>query len=168
MARLPAALFERLAGVDMILHAGDLDDPAILEELAQIAPTQAVRGNIHLQAMWPNDRGLPLYLDLAVAGRRILVSHGHLTLWNSLVEKLWLFLPGAQARANRNMMRRLARTFPGADAYVFGHSHLPMVEWRDGALFVNPGAVCPTRGVVPTVARLEITPEGMTAEILPL
>jgi putative phosphoesterase len=56
--RMPA-LFERLHGVDLILHAGDLDAPAVLDELGRVAPVQAVRGNLHLQAPWPNDLRLP-------------------------------------------------------------------------------------------------------------
>lgn len=168
LAALPPALFERLAGVDLILHAGDLVDPAILDDLEQIAPTLAVRGNLHLQSPWPNDQHLPRALDLGIQGRRIVVSHGHLSNWNTIWEKLWLLLPNHHGRANRRLPRRLARAFPGADVYVFGHSHRALVARQNGALFVNPGAVCPTHGEAASVARLTVTPESIEAEILPL
>jgi uncharacterized protein len=168
MRALPPTLLERLAGVDLLLHAGDLDDPAILDELARIAPVWAVCGNVHFQAPWPNDRSLPLYLDLEIEGQRILLTHGHLSFWNTLREKLWLFLPNMPGRANRRIMERLTRTFPSADVYIFGHSHRPLIQRRAAGLFVNPGAVCRTWGERPAVARLVVTPAGVEAEILPL
>ncbi len=168
LAALPAAVFDRFAGVDLILHAGDLVDPAILDDLQKIAPALAVRGNLHLQSPRPNDQRLPWVLDLNVEGWRIVVAHGHLSHWNTLREKFWLLLPDQHARANRRLPARLLRAFPGADVYVFGHSHRALVERRDGALFVNPGAVCPTDGEAASVARLTLTPGGVEAEILRL
>jgi predicted phosphodiesterase len=148
MPELPPALFDCLADVDLILHAGDLDDPAILDELRRMAPVQAVRGNIHLQAPWPNDQQLPLSLDLLIEGQRIVVTHGHLSLWYSFVEKLWLFVPDHHRHVNRALMKRVER-------------------W-EGALFVNPGAVCPTRGEAASVARLRVTEGRVEAEVLRL
>jgi putative phosphoesterase len=168
MRALPPVLFERLAGVDLLLHAGDLDDPSILDQLRQIAPVHAVRGNVHFQAPRPNDQGLPLYLDLEIESHRILLTHGHLSLWNTLREKVWLFLPDTPGRANRSIIRRLLRAFPGKDVYVFGHSHRAMTERQAGSLFINPGAVCPTRGEVASVARLTVTVSRVIARILPL
>jgi putative phosphoesterase len=168
MPALPPTLFDRLAGVDLILHAGDLDAPAILDELRRIAPVRAVRGNRHLQAPWPNDQSLPLSLDLEIEGHRIVVTHGHLSFWNSLWEKLWLLWPDHRSRANALLVKRLARAFPGADVCIFGHSHRALVERRDGVLFVNPGAACPTEGEIASVARLKVTPDGVEAVVLPL
>jgi putative phosphoesterase len=168
MPALPPALFERLDGVDLILHAGDLDDPAVLDQLGRIAPVQAVRGNLHLQAPWPNDQRLPLSLDLEIQGRRFLVTHGHLSFWRNVWDKHWLLWPDHRARANACLIKRLPRVFPGADVYVFGHSHRALVERRGGRLLVNPGAVCPTAGEVASVARLTLTPESVAAEIVPL
>lgn len=168
MPALPLAVFDFLAGVDLILHAGDLSDPAILEELRRIAPVRAVRGNIHLQAPWPNDQRLPLSLDLQIEGQRIVVTHGHLSLWKSFLEKRWMFVPDHHRHLNRVLAKRVARAFPGADVYVFGHSHQALVERSEGALFVNPGAVCPTRGKASSVARLQVTAGGAEAKIVPL
>jgi putative phosphoesterase len=139
-----------------------------MDQLRQIAPAQAVRGNRHFQSPWPNDQRLPLCLDLAIEGRRILVTHGHLSLWNNILEKFLLFVPNHQSWANRLMMRRLPRAFPGADVYVFGHSHKALVEKRDGVLFVNPGAVCPTPGEIPSVARLAVRRDGIEVEVVSL
>jgi putative phosphoesterase len=168
MRALPSVLFERLAGVDLVLHAGDLDDPSILEMLRQIAPVYAVRGNVHFQAPWPNDQALPLYLDLEIEGRRILLTHGHLSLWNTLKEKAWLLLPDMAGRANRSIIKRLLHAFPGRDVYMFGHSHRALIERRGAAIFVNPGAVCSTRGEAASVARVTVTVSRLDARILPL
>ena len=168
MAALPDALFDELAGVDLILHAGDLDDPRILDELRRIAPVKAVRGNWHLLAPWPNDQHLPVVRDLGIDGQRILLTHGHLSVWRTFTEKRWLLAPGHRQRANRHLVRRLANAFPGVDAYLFGHSHRALIERHDGALFVNPGSVCTSRGEVGSLARLTVTPEGVEAELVAL
>jgi putative phosphoesterase len=168
MAALPPEVLGRLEGVDLILHAGDVDDPAILDELGQIAPVEAVRGNWHVLAPWPNDQRLPLFLELEIEAHRIVVTHGHLNLWNSFLEKFWLFLPDRRRRINRIIVTRLAHRFPGADVYVFGHTHRALVERRGGALFVNPGAVCPARGQIASMGRLVVTRCGVEAEIVPL
>jgi putative phosphoesterase len=166
MAALPPAMLERLSGCDLILHAGDLDDPRILEPLAAIAPVKAVRGNWHLLAPWPNDQQLPLFHDFELEGQRILLTHGHLSVWNSFWEKRLLLFPNHHEQFNRSMMRRLPEAFPGADVYVFGHSHKPLIERHAGALFLNPGAVCPTLGVRSSLALLTVTPDRVTAQIV--
>ena len=168
MTALPPVLFEQLAGVDLVLHAGDLDDLAVLDELCHVAPVQAVRGNLHLQAPWPNDQRLPLFRELQIEGQRIVLTHGHLSFWNSLWEKFWMVRPDHRMYANHRMMARMARVFPGADVYVFGHSHRALIERRGAALFVNPGAVCATRGEIASMARLRVMPDGVEAEIVPL
>jgi putative phosphoesterase len=166
MRSLPSTLHERFSNVDLILHAGDLDDPAILDELGSIAPVQAVRGNIHFQSPWPHDQRLPLFLNLDVEGHRILLTHGHLSLWNNLWEKLLLLRPDHQLVVNRLIIGRLARVFPGADVYVFGHTHRSLIERRDGALFVNPGAVCSQRRGGASAARMTVSTLGISVEIL--
>jgi putative phosphoesterase len=168
MAALPPSLFERLDGVDLILHAGDLDDPAILDELGRIAPAQAVRGNFHIQSPWPNDRRLPLFLDMVLAGQRVVVTHGHFSFWNSFWEKFGMWRSDHRLQVSARIMARVIRVVPHADVYVFGHTHLAMVRRQAGALFVNPGAVCPTRYTTPSVARLTLTPDRAKVEILPL
>jgi hypothetical protein len=167
-AALPPALSDCFAGVDLILHAGDLVSLSVLRDLRRIAPTQAVRGNFHFLAPWPHDLCLPLYLDLEIESQRIVVTHGHLSFWRSVREKIWLLRPDPQGRANRRMLQAVPRAFPGADVYVFGHSHRPLIQRQDGALFINPGVACPSKFGPPSVARLTVTPDDVQAVIIPL
>lgn len=167
-AALPPALFDCFAGVDLILHAGDLVSLAVLQDLRRIAPTQAVRGNFHFLAPWPHDLRLPLYLDLEVEGQRIVVTHGHMSFWRSVWEKIWMLRPDPQGRANRRMLKDVPRAFPGADVYVFGHSHRALIQRQNGALFINPGVACSSKLGPPSVARLTLTPASVKAVIIPL
>jgi hypothetical protein len=133
----PQAL-DALGGCHRIVHAGDIMDPAILDALARIAPVTAVRGN--------NDRGawaeaLPDVAQLALGGVRLFVIHD---------------------------VAHLARhPHAGCDVIVAGHSHRPLVERRDGVLFVNPGSAGPRRFKLPvTVGRLEIRGAEVQARIV--
>jgi putative phosphoesterase len=121
-----------LAGVEMILHAGDVGDDAILDELGTIAPVHAVRGNTDPVG---NPR-LPDALDLEIGGVRIHVSHGH-EVGGPTPEKL------------------LARY--DADVIVYGHTHKPLIVNADGRWVVNPGAAGPRRfDLMPSLARMTI------------
>ena len=115
---LPAACLERLRGADAILHAGDLMELSVLAELDAIGPpVHAVRGNVdsaELQAR------LPLTRIVQVEGARIAMVHD-----------------GGPAQGR---LDRLRRRFPEADAVVFGHSHIPLHEERDGFAIFNPGS----------------------------
>ncbi len=120
--RLPAALLEGLRGaaVELILHAGDLTSAGVLDELASVAPVVAVAGN--------NDP--PELVDrlgtariLEIDGVRVGLTHGH---------------AGSGARTPD----RALATFAGesVDVVVFGHSHVPGWERRDGVGLLNPGS----------------------------
>jgi uncharacterized protein len=133
-----------LAGVSMILHAGDVCGDEILDELNLIAPTQAVYGNCDE----PWNSHLVERLDLEVAGVRIHVSHGH---------ELGRPKPSAVAAAY------------DADVCVYGHTHKQVIERVDGRLIVNPGAAGPRRfDLVPCVAVLTIAEGRAEAELFPL
>lgn len=122
-----------LAGVDVILHAGDVGGEDVLAELALIAPVFAVRGNTDE----PGGRGLVDRIDTSFEGVRIHVSHGH-----------ELGAPRPEA---------LLATYPDADVIVHGHTHA-RVEYRagDGRIVVNPGAAGESpRDATASVARLE-------------
>ena len=122
-----------LAGVELILHAGDVGGDEILDELAIIAPVQAVFGNTDD----PGNPRLPAAIDIEVGGVKIHVSHGH-ELGVPKPEKL------------------LARY--AADVIVYGHTHVPLVTKADGRLVVNPGAAGAARfELKPSVAILEIS-----------
>ena len=127
-----ASVHAALAGVELILHAGDVGD-GVLEELALIAPTLAVRGNTDPVG----DPRLPAELARDVAGVSVHVSHGHET-GSPTPEKL------------------LAR-YPH-DVLVYGHTHRQLVVRAGGRLVVNPGAAGARRfDLRPSVARLTIT-----------
>lgn len=114
---LPLALLDRLHGADAILHAGDLLDHGVLDELSALAPTWAVLGNndTRLVGVLPHTR------LVEVAGVRIGMIHDA--------------GPGAGRAA------RMRRRFPDADIVVFGHSHAPMdEEGVDGQRLFNPGS----------------------------
>lgn len=161
LGRLPQAVLDALAGCDVILHAGDVDDPAALEPLRAIAPVYAVRGNFHVMDLSDGGAALPATVELELAGARVVLVHGHrpgfVGFWlkGLHVAALRLGLTSNSA-LNRRIARRLARLYQQADVIVFGHAHKPHVEWIGQTLLVNPGAVCPSRRQRPTLARLRL------------
>jgi uncharacterized protein len=130
-----------LHGSDLIVHAGDIGSPAVLEALRRIAPTYAVRGN--------NDRdswGMSLPLTEVVT-----VGAHHLYLLHDIAD---LDLDPVAA---------------GFAAVICGHSHKPRIEWRDGVLYLNPGSAGPRRFKLPiAVARMRVSPEGLAPDLVEL
>lgn len=130
-----------LRGSDLILHAGDVGDKEILDVLAQIAPVTAVRGNIDT-ANW--SRTLPESEVINAGGVSIYVLHniGQLDLKPAVA---------------------------GFRVVVYGHSHLPKIEEKNGVLFFNPGSAGPRRFTKPvSVGRLKIEGGKVQAEIITL
>src|SRR6476469_349039 len=122
-------------GTDMIIHAGDVGRPEVLDALRQLAPTVAVRGNVDTQA-WAAK--LPVTEVVEINPLLIRLLH-------DIAE---LDLDPAAA---------------GFAAVIFGHSHKPSIEWRDGVLYLNPGSAGPRRFKLPvTIARLRAS--GSTIE----
>jgi uncharacterized protein len=134
--RLRAEVFERFAGVDLILHAGDVGTIDIIIELEAIAPVHAVLGNTDMAALEPRVKEV-VVVDLE--GHRVVVIHGH------------QFLSPAP--------EPLRRAYPDADVIVYGHTHRQRTDWLDGCLIVNPGAAGPARfDLKPSVALLMLNP----------
>ncbi len=134
-AELPDAVLTALDGVDVILHAGDITDLAVLDRLAQIAPVIAVQGD--------HDRAagiaLPQTRVVTIAGRRIGLTHGRRS---RRIEILAGLLSLATGRVQLvGFHRAMRRRFGEVDAIVYGHLHLPDVRRIDGVLFFSPGAV---------------------------
>jgi putative phosphoesterase len=128
---------QRLAGVDHIVHAGDIGRPEIIDTLRRIAPVTAIRGNVD-SAEWA--REYPDTALLHLAGISIYVLHDLKTLQAD---------PGA-----------------GIDVIVSGHSHVPKIETVGGVLYLNPGSAGRRRFNLPiTLATLAVTPEGIRPEI---
>lgn len=141
---LRPSVHEALAGVELILHAGDVGGDDVLDELALIAPVRAVYGNTDL----PGDPRLAEAIEYAVGGVTIHVSHGH-ELGSPRPEKL---------------IEQYA-----ADVIVYGHTHRPLVVRADARLIVNPGAAGPRRfDITPSVARLTIVGGRADCELVAL
>jgi hypothetical protein len=173
MKRLPRQVFRAFDGVDVILHAGDVDRPALLAPLREIAPVYAVRGNVHFLDLSSGGISLPHLVELRLVGHRILLTHGYLPGLASFWFKgrdVALRLLGAseKGRFNERIGRRLGHLYPQADVIVFGHTHRAHVGWIDDTLLVNPGAVSPTLGEEPSVARMWLGMGKPEVEILPL
>ncbi len=149
---LPHRLFGALAGVDVIVHAGDINGPETLAELSRIAPVEAVRGD-HDGAL----ASLPLSRELTIEGRRIVVVHGNRTRWLEEPQTfLWTVSLGYY-HPHRKLSGDLRARFPDADVIVFGHTHRPLIEWRGERLVFNPGGVHQWNRTT-TLARLEQRP----------
>ena len=134
--RLPDQLFDALRGVDLILHAGDVNGPETLAQLSRIAPVEAVRGD-HDAALV----SLPLTRELTVEGRRIVVVHGNRSRWLEEPQTfLWTVSLGYY-HPHRAVPDGLRARYPDADVIVFGHTHRPLIDWKGERLVFNPGGV---------------------------
>jgi uncharacterized protein len=139
-----ASVHGALAGVELILHAGDVGGDEILDELELIAPVLAVRGNTD----GPGNPRLAESIERTIGGVRVHLSHGH-ELGSPTPEKL---------------LERYA-----ADVIVYGHTHKQLVVRAGGRLVVNPGAAGARRfKLEPSVARLTIVAGRAEVELLPL
>lgn len=139
-----ADVHRALAGVELILHAGDVGGDAVLDELALIAPLVAVYGNTDA----PGDPRLAASIDREIGDVGIHVSHGH-ELGSPTVEKLLERYP--------------------ADVIVYGHTHKQLVVRAGDRLVVNPGAAGARRfRLEPSVARLTIARGAAAVELVSL
>lgn len=134
--RLPDGIFSALRDVQLILHAGDITGRETLEQLSQIAPVHAVRGD--------HDRSLddlPRSRALTVEGRKIVVVHGDRSHWIEEPSTFVWTVSLGYFRPHRGLPRDLRRRFPDADVIVYGHTHHSHVRRVGGALLFNPGGV---------------------------
>jgi putative phosphoesterase len=134
--QLPDRLLELLEGVDLVLHAGDINSADTLAALGRRAPVEAVRGD-HDGAL----ANLPAWREVIVEGKRIVVVHGQRSRWLEEPNTLLWTLSLGYFRPHRGLPRALRRRFPSADAIVYGHTHRARAETIDGALLFNPGGV---------------------------
>ena len=130
---------EALRGADHILHAGDIGDPDILDELRELAPLTAVRGNVDTEK-WA--RKLPLTEVVEIAGVSIYMLHN--------LDELDLKPEAAAFRV-----------------VVYGHSHHPKMEEKNGVLYFNPGSAGPRRFKLPvSVGKLFLEAGKVRGELI--
>jgi uncharacterized protein len=130
-----------LRGVDHILHAGDVGDARILSALREIAPLTAIRGNVDVSGECSQ---LPPTDSVELGSSLIYLVH---------------------ALENLDLNPRVA----GVAAVVYGHSHRPDMQRRDGVLYLNPGSAGPRRFSLPvTLAMVEVSDEKLQARIVDL
>ena len=136
----PEAL-SALQGSQRIIHAGDIGRPEILKRLSEIAPVTAVRGNVDRES-WA--RNIPETNVLEVNGISIYVLH--------ILESL-----------------DLKPEFAGISAVIYGHSHVPKQETKNGVLYFNPGSAGPRRFKLPvTIGKLRLDAGKVRSEIIQL
>jgi len=116
--QLPEECVEKIRGAEAVIHAGDFSEVSVLSELEALCPiVLGVYGNVDEPALWQR---LPETLEVEFGGRTVAVVH--------------------DAGPKQGRLARMRRRFPGADAVVFGHSHLPLREEESGFQIFNPGS----------------------------
>ncbi len=144
---LPLGAWPYIETADHILHAGDVVDPALLDELAAFAPVSVVMGNVdgHDVRAW----GAEDELTRELGGVAIAMIH--------------------DSGPSSGRRKRMRQRFPDARVVVFGHSHIPINEDADGLLLFNPGS--PTwkrRAPFPSMGILWIEHGDVEGEIFPV
>lgn len=130
-----------IQGCDLILHAGDIGAPEILSKLTAIAPLHAVRGNNDLTLPWAAN--IPDHLTLDLDGWPTLLTHDIADVPALLTDDIKLI--------------------------ITGHSHKPLIEWRDDRLYLNPGSAGRRRFKLPvTLALLEVSADALLPRLIHL
>ena len=147
---LDPAVTTVFAGVQLIIHAGDVLDLATIETLERIAPVVAVAGNLDNAKLGP----LPREAAGEVAGVRFVVGHKR----KRLLKRLAM-----------GKIEGFTKEDP-PDLVIFGHDHIPSVEWVEGSLYLDPGtATSPhEEDELPTVAVVETESTGLSVRFVPL
>lgn len=142
--KVPEIVYKLFKDVDLLLHAGDLVSPDVLEKLKKIAPTKASQGNI--------DRSyglkLPLRVYLEVGGLKVGLSHGDV-----------------YPRGDTQQLKYVAMEM-GVEVLITGHTHWPFIEKVGDVLLLNPGSPTVPRLTDPTVMLVEIRNKKVDAEIV--
>jgi uncharacterized protein len=144
---LPPGAWPYIESADHILHAGDVCDPALLDELASFAPVTVARGNC--DALDIRDWGAADEVTMELDGVTLAMVH--------------------DSGLSRGRRERLAKRFPEARAVIFAHSHMPVSDDKDGLLLFNPGSpTWPRRAPWPSMGILWIENAKLEGEIFPV
>ncbi len=141
-SKIPEIIFEKFEGVDLILHAGDIESYSVIEELEKIAPVVAVHGNCD-----PN-LGLNEFEVLDIENLKVGLTHG-------------VVYP----KGDTQQLYYLAKELD-VEILISGHTHQAMVEKIDDVLLLNPGSPTHPRLTDPTVMLLEINGSEIKADII--
>jgi putative phosphoesterase len=136
--RFDPAVRRHFKGVDHILHAGDIGDRSVIEQLEQIAPVTAVSGNVD-----DDQCRFPFEAVIDLAGLRVAIRH-------------ILYEGGKLTKDGRAFLER-----EQPDVCVFGHTHQPKIEWFGATLLFNPGSAGPKRFKLPRVVGILEMIDGM-------
>jgi putative phosphoesterase len=144
---IPKMVFKIFENVDFIVHAGDLVELAVIDELEQLAPVLAVQGNMDGPAV---SGALPKLNSLKISDWKIGVMHDPSTFFGM------------------GKMREIAKR-NGFNVFVYGHTHNSSIKWEGKILYINPGS--PTNPLPsfiskPSVALLKVTKEAITPEVI--
>lgn len=152
---LPPGFVEELAKwkVTAVLHAGDICIKAVLEELSQVAPVIAVRGNRDVIFA----RQLPLVARAEFGGVKLALMHGHGGFLHYLGDKIRYYHSGYQLERYKELLLSVA---PEADVIVFGHTHTPERAWHQKRLLFNPGSLIGAQRFKPVYGILEMRADG--------
>ena len=149
--QLPQRVFEVFDNVDMIIHAGDVGELWVLDQLSRCAPVVAVHGNDETSEA---EEALPYLCTLSIAGHRLVVTHAH---YPDRAEELASRTNNWQSHFDR---RATFAKEHGAGICIFGHLHIPMVVEHQGIRLINAGAIASgnpwMRQLVQTVAILTL------------
>lgn len=140
---LPPVIFDIFQGVDLILHAGDIVELSVLEELRTIAPVEAVAGNMDA---WDVQRTLPAKKVIPIGAYRVGLIHGKFRI--------------------DEQRERIRKEFDAVDIIVYGHSHTPFWGAVDGVYFLNPGSPTDRRWAPYNSVALLTVGDSFQAEII--
>ena len=139
--KLPRSIKDVFKGADLIIHAGDVGDPEILKVLQKIAPTVAVRGNMDM-GKWAHQLQQNEVIRINETLLCVLHDTHHLDLNPELAQ---------------------------CHAVVYGHTHRPQVQKKNGVLYLNPGSASqPRYGYPPSVALVQIKDNSIHARLIKL
>jgi putative phosphoesterase len=143
---LPKEIFTIFQNVDYIIHAGDIVELSVIDELEQVAPVLAVHGNMDQPEV---KNALPTLNTLKILDKKIGVMHD------------------PDILSGMNHMRELIKT-NNLDVLIYGHTHNANIKWEEKTLYINPGSPTSPSSLLnkPSVAILKITKDLITPEII--